>query len=124
MMKPEVQRKCDRRAGDLPLTIWALLPYTVSGKTRTYNMVKLIKAVSIAIICVLLVIAAVIGGALVATGHVADGLLVAGSAVGTPLASSVGWKTFIKTRDYLRGRREYPAATELRPVDGPERGAA
>jgi hypothetical protein len=91
---------------ELPTGLCALIGFVVSGKTRTENLVRLIKVATICVISVLLVVAVIVGSVLMCTGHIGGGLGLVAGAVTSPVIGGLGWKGWKKVRAFLRSRRQ------------------
>ncbi|MEV5720899.1 hypothetical protein AB0L41_44145 [Amycolatopsis mediterranei] len=91
---------------ELPTGLWALIGFVVSGRTRTENLVRLIKAATISVISVLLVVAVIAGSVLMGTGHLGTGLGLVAGAVTSPVLGGLGWKGWTKLRCFLRSRNQ------------------
>ncbi|WP_020644082.1 hypothetical protein [Amycolatopsis balhimycina] len=92
---------------ELPTGICALIGYVVSGKTRTENLLRLIKAATLSVISVLLVVSIIAGSVPAATGHVAGGLALLAGAVTSPVVGGLSWKGFIRLRAALQRRKHF-----------------
>lgn len=96
----------ERGPAELPTGLWALIGFVVSGRTRTENLVRLIKAATISVISVLLVVAVIVGSVLMGTGHLGTGLGLVAGAVTSPVLGGLGWKGWKKVRGFLRSRKQ------------------